>query len=309
VRPAGRGGGPAGRVICFMRQFLNEFELRPTTEVLCNTGGDEQPIQALACPARLHVRAGTRRPPQGSPGKALLGAPNARQRETARDWADPEDHERSRPQVKAPDCGKLTNMGFDNPLEYRAVVESDDNGTVLVSFPDFPEAHTFGETQEEALAHAPDALATAIDGYIKSRRRLPAPSGGSGPRVIVPALTAAKMALHSKLLQQNVTKSELARRLQVHPPQVDRLLDVRHASRLDMLERAFQALGTRLVLAFRPVRARVRRGPDTSGVHTRGAVLSIRHRTTGGALRHGMSARARGPRSPQHAAKRSARKK
>ena len=29
---------------------------------------------------------------------------------------------------------------------------------VLVDFPDFPEAHTFGDTREEALTRASDAL-------------------------------------------------------------------------------------------------------------------------------------------------------
>jgi antitoxin HicB len=43
-----------------------------------------------------------------------------------------------------------------------------------------------------------------------------------------------------------VGKAELARRLNRHLPQVDRLLDLRHASRLDQLEAAFRALGKRL---------------------------------------------------------------
>jgi antitoxin HicB len=41
-------------------------------------------------------------------------------------------------------------------------------------------------------------------------------------------------------------KAELARRLNWHLPQVDRLLDLRHASRLDQLETAFRALGKQL---------------------------------------------------------------
>jgi antitoxin HicB len=141
------------------------------------------------------------------------------------------------------------------PLDYRVQLEEDDNGTVLVSFPDFPEAHTFGDDEEEALVRARDALATVIDAYIRDRRSLPAPSAGPGPFVPVPALTVAKMELHDAMLRGKITKSELARRLDMHLPQVDRLLDVHHASRLDQLERALQALGTRLVLVFRPVGA------------------------------------------------------
>ena len=40
-----------------------------------------------------------------------------------------------------------------------------------------------------------------------------------------------------------IGKTELARRLNCHLPQVDRLLNLRHGSRLDRLEAAFRALG------------------------------------------------------------------
>jgi antitoxin HicB len=128
-------------------------------------------------------------------------------------------------------------------VTYPVILESDDNDTLLVSFPDFPEAHTFGATHEEAIARARDALATVIDGYIRSRRRLPAPSRTRGNYVQLPAIMSLKVELYRAMLAGDVTKSELARRLQVHPPQVDRLLDLRHHSRLDQLEAAAAALG------------------------------------------------------------------
>jgi antitoxin HicB len=67
------------------------------------------------------------------------------------------------------------------PLDYRVTLDNDDNGTILVSFPDFPEAHTFGDTKAEALTRARDARAMVIDAYIKDRRPMPAPSAGAGP--------------------------------------------------------------------------------------------------------------------------------
>jgi antitoxin HicB len=48
------------------------------------------------------------------------------------------------------------------------------------------------------------------------------------------------------MLTADVRKAELARRLGWHKPQVDRLLDLRHDSRLDQMERAFAALGKRV---------------------------------------------------------------
>jgi antitoxin HicB len=38
----------------------------------------------------------------------------------------------------------------------------------------------------------------------------------------------------------------MARRLNCHLPQIDRLLDLNHASRLDQVEAAFRVLGKRL---------------------------------------------------------------
>ena len=45
---------------------------------------------------------------------------------------------------------------------------------------------------------------------------------------------------------QRVGKAELGRRLNCHLPQIDRLLDLGHDSRLDQLEAALAALGKRL---------------------------------------------------------------
>lgn len=45
------------------------------------------------------------------------------------------------------------------------------------------------------------------------------------------------------MTEQGIRKSEWARRLGWHMPQVDRLFDLRHASRMDQIEAAAHALG------------------------------------------------------------------
>lgn len=129
-------------------------------------------------------------------------------------------------------------------LRYPVALERDDNGTVLVSFPDIPEAHTFGDTREEALMRAVDALLTALEARIADREPIPTPRdvGDRQPRVQVPALAEAKLVLYQTMRQAHVNKSQLARRLQTHLPQIDRLIDLRHRSRFDQLEAAFNAL-------------------------------------------------------------------
>jgi antitoxin HicB len=124
----------------------------------------------------------------------------------------------------------------------------DDNETLLVDFRDVPEAHTFGDDADEAAVRAIDALEAALSGYMDLRRDLPEPSKSRrGERLaILPPLIEAKLRLYMEMRSAKIGKAELARRLNCHLPQVDRLLDLDHASRLDQIEAAFRCLGRRI---------------------------------------------------------------
>lgn len=129
---------------------------------------------------------------------------------------------------------------FDYPVE----LSPDDNGTVLVTFPDVPEAITFGEDEDEALLRAVDALESAMSFYVEARQPLPLPSAANGrPTVCPSALECAKLGIYQAMTEQGICKTELARRLGWHMPQVDRLFNLNHASRLDQLEAAARVLG------------------------------------------------------------------
>jgi antitoxin HicB len=135
-------------------------------------------------------------------------------------------------------------------LAYPARFERDDNGTIQVSFRDVPEAHSFGEDEADARARAVDALETALSLYVGRREGLPRPSAAKRGERLVPlsALGAAKVALWETMRAQRIGKAELARRLGVHMPQVDRILDLCHASKMEQVESALGALGKRLVV-------------------------------------------------------------
>ena len=136
---------------------------------------------------------------------------------------------------------------------YPLTVESDDNGTLLVSFVDIPEAHTFADDEEEVSIRATDCVLTALEGYMKDRRPIPVPSHEPTERVVVlPPLAVAKIALYEAMLNAGVRKAELARRLRWHMPQVDRVLSLRHGSRLEHLEAALAALDRRLEMRVVP---------------------------------------------------------
>jgi len=129
---------------------------------------------------------------------------------------------------------------FDYP-----VTLTSDNGTVLVTFVDVPEAITFGRNKEEALLNALDALETGLSFYVDARKPLPTPSQPTSRQKTVrpSALECAKLGVYQAMTEQGIKKTELARRLGWHMPQVDRLFDLRHASKLDQIEAAANVLG------------------------------------------------------------------
>jgi antitoxin HicB len=134
-------------------------------------------------------------------------------------------------------------------LAYPVNLERDTNGTLLVTFPEFAEAVTFGEDESDALLRAVDALETVLAARIDDREDIPLPSPARGrPCAVLPALTAAKVLLYRAMREAGVRKADLARRLGWHGPQIDRLLDLNHASRLDQIEAALAALGKRLLV-------------------------------------------------------------
>lgn len=137
-------------------------------------------------------------------------------------------------------------QNFTYPLELTA----DEDGALTATFPDIPEAITGGESRAETLALAADALETALAGYIQDRREIPAPSAAAGRPTASPGATiAAKAAIYTAMREQGVTNVDLARRLGVGEHEVRvRILNPRHATRMERLQAALAALGKRAVL-------------------------------------------------------------
>ena len=151
-------------------------------------------------------------------------------------------------------------------LAYPITLE-DDDGTVLVTSPDFPELTTFGDDREEAVARAVHALEEAIAARIHDRRDVPTPSQGQ-TYAVLPTLISVKVMLHQGMRDQGIGKAELARRLGWYLPQVDRVLDVQHRSGLDMMDAALGAIGRRLhVTAAATADSSVAVGEETGGPH------------------------------------------
>jgi antitoxin HicB len=132
-------------------------------------------------------------------------------------------------------------------IKYRVKLE-DDEGTVLVTSPDFPEVITFGETREDALHHAVGAFREIIAGKIHYKEPIPKPSRikAGEPVITLPLQTEMKVRLYEALQENGMKKAELARILNLHRQEIDRLLDFKQSTSIGKIEAAFAALGKEL---------------------------------------------------------------
>lgn len=133
----------------------------------------------------------------------------------------------------------------------------DDNGTILVTCPQLPEVITFGETSVEALHHGREAVEEALGARIARWQPFDMPDAATlrpavadGRAVRLSLLADAKATLFVACRDAGITRAELARRMNAHREQVDRLFRFDHASRVDQIEAAFNAIGRPVQIAL-----------------------------------------------------------
>jgi len=134
---------------------------------------------------------------------------------------------------------------------YAVKLSKDTDGSWLVDVPALPFVHTHGRTRDAALSRAVDAVLAGLEMLVDDKAEIPRPlqaAPARGEAVRLSALVAAKIELHNAMLAQRVGKYRLGKLLDWHLPQVDRLVDFRHQSKLDQIEQALSALGRRLVV-------------------------------------------------------------
>lgn len=134
-------------------------------------------------------------------------------------------------------------------MRYPITVEKTGSG-FFISFQDIPEALTEGQTLDEALEMARDALETALEFYFEDQRSVPMPSfpAKGQPVIELSASLWAKVLLLNAMVTEHIRPIDLARKLQVKPQDVTRLLRLRHPSKIDAIATALQAIGKTLEL-------------------------------------------------------------
>src|ERR1035438_10249611 len=135
---------------------------------------------------------------------------------------------------------------------YPAVFSPDEDGRWLVSFPDFPTAHTDGGDASEAMEEAIDCLGSSMAFEMLDKANVPKPSRMKrGQKLVpVPLWIVAKLALYIAIRELGMNQSELARRLKVGETAVRRMLDPNHNTRPEKIQAALEVLGKRVVMAY-----------------------------------------------------------
>ena len=136
-------------------------------------------------------------------------------------------------------------------IRYRYPIDlhREPGGGFSVTYPDFDEAFSDGDSLAEAMTEAADCLEEALAGRIARREDIPAPSPARGRPTAVPgAVLAAKLALYEVMRADRLSNSAFAAQMGVRESEVRRMLDPRHATKIGRLEEALARFGKRLVV-------------------------------------------------------------
>jgi antitoxin HicB len=145
-------------------------------------------------------------------------------------------------------------------MQYLLNVTKDDDGSLLVTCPAFPEVTTFAVDETHVAQRATAAIEEAIAARIHDGDELPRPRTDEQLRrakgkywVKLSAMTTMKALLYMELHESGVTRAALARQLHWHREQVDRLFRLDHASKVDQIEAAFGALHRSIDVRIREI--------------------------------------------------------
>jgi len=139
----------------------------------------------------------------------------------------------------------------NKPLAYPAVFALEKKG-YSISFPDFPEAHSQGDDEEDAFRMAVGCLNAVLEWRMEEKSSIPKPSVLHKGRVSIPVSLdlAPKLALYRLMRDQNISNVKLAKRLRINETVVRRMLDPNHRSKPEQYTRALAALGAAMQVSI-----------------------------------------------------------
>ena len=135
---------------------------------------------------------------------------------------------------------------------YPARFSHDQEGRVLVRFPDLPGVATDGKDMAEAMVEAIDCLGSDLAIRMAQKDDIPPPSTPKrGQHLVpVPLWLAPNLALYLTMRKKGISNCDLARRLGCGETVVRRMLDPDHNTKPEKLQAALAALGKRISITI-----------------------------------------------------------
>ncbi|OJW55255.1 MAG: hypothetical protein BGO67_11515 [Alphaproteobacteria bacterium 41-28] len=132
---------------------------------------------------------------------------------------------------------------------YPCKIVKDQDDKYFISFPNFPEALTEGETVEEALFNASEALTLTLEGRAEEGIDIPFPPQTESEHMIYPS-SRVQAALLVRFSRKGRKIADLARSLGTSWPAASHMEDLHHWTTLRQLDKMAAILGKRLVVSF-----------------------------------------------------------
>ncbi|EAM8424441.1 hypothetical protein HIX57_005074 [Salmonella enterica] len=143
-------------------------------------------------------------------------------------------------------------------FNYAVKLEHDpDTKSWIATCRDLPLFNSAGDSVDDALLESVDGVIVALSIEIDARRPIPAASQPEEGEYVIhlPVLVVMKAALHNAMIATGTRKSDLARSMGMKGPQIDRLLDVCHSSKVETVELALQQLNRTVQVSIDKVAA------------------------------------------------------
>ena len=143
-------------------------------------------------------------------------------------------------------------------LSYPVTIKNYSGGQVGLFCVDVPEAVTAGNTLQEAIHNAEDALVVALSSYTDQQRDIPVPSKPLSDQqvVSVPPLASMKLAIYQAMRIQGITWRQLSEQIGYNERQIRQILDITYESKISHIEATLSALSLRVAVDVEPI-------PDT----------------------------------------------
>lgn len=136
---------------------------------------------------------------------------------------------------------------------YPVTLTRDAKDNYAVTFPDFSEAVSFGESEADALDQAVDCLDEVLASRIRLREAIPRPSKIRKLAVEPSLAIVAKLALYEAFEKADMAKSKLARELDLNESEVRRMFDPLHPTKIPRIQKALRVLGKRMSLTIEDI--------------------------------------------------------